>query len=109
MTDTTTTPPHDENHLIAERREKLAAWRSGGQAFPNDFSRENYAARLDELYSAKTREELEATQNEVKLSMAEQKDKDLVILVTVGAWFSPVTTSDVATLSGFSALFSPSV
>lgn len=32
------------------------------------------------------REELEATQNEVKLSMVEQKDKDLVILVTVGAW-----------------------
>jgi hypothetical protein len=32
------------------------------------------------------REELEATQNEVKLSMVEQKDKALVILVTVGAW-----------------------
>ncbi len=32
------------------------------------------------------REELEATQNEVKLLMVEQKDKDLVILVTVGAW-----------------------
>ena len=32
------------------------------------------------------REELEATQNEVKLSMVEQKDKDLVIMVTVGAW-----------------------
>lgn len=32
------------------------------------------------------REELEATQNEVKLSMTEQKDQDLVILVTLGAW-----------------------
>lgn len=32
------------------------------------------------------REELEATQNEVKLTMAEQKDDDLVILVTLGAW-----------------------
>lgn len=32
------------------------------------------------------REELEATQNEVKLSMVEQKDNDLVILVSVGAW-----------------------
>ena len=32
------------------------------------------------------REELEATQNEVKLSMIEQKDKDLVIMVSVGAW-----------------------
>lgn len=32
------------------------------------------------------REELEATQNEVKLSMVEQKDQDLVIMVSVGAW-----------------------
>jgi len=32
------------------------------------------------------REELEATQNEVKLAMAEQKDDSLVTLVTVGAW-----------------------
>ena len=32
------------------------------------------------------REELEATQNEVKLSMADQNDNDLVILVSVGAW-----------------------
>lgn len=32
------------------------------------------------------REELEATQNEVKLTMVEQKDNDLVILVTLGAW-----------------------
>lgn len=32
------------------------------------------------------REELEATQNEVKLSMVEQKDNDLVILVSIGAW-----------------------
>lgn len=32
------------------------------------------------------REELEATQNEVKLEMAEQKDDRLVSLVTLGAW-----------------------
>ena len=44
----------------------------------NDFAESNDWSAL--------REELEATQNEVKLSMAEQKDKDLVILVTVGAW-----------------------
>jgi hypothetical protein len=31
-------------------------------------------------------EELEATQNEVKLEMAEQNDDELVTLVTVGAW-----------------------
>ncbi len=44
----------------------------------NDFAENNDWSAL--------REELEATQNEVKSSMAEQKDKDLVILVTVGAW-----------------------
>jgi antitoxin (DNA-binding transcriptional repressor) of toxin-antitoxin stability system len=60
--------PVDENRLIAERREKLAAWRATGKAFPNDFSRENLAGKLDELYSAKTREELEATPIEVKVA-----------------------------------------
>ena len=60
--------PADENHLIAERREKLAAWRASGKAFPNDFSRENLAGKLDELYSAKTREELEAAPIEVKVA-----------------------------------------
>ncbi len=44
----------------------------------NDFAENNDWSAL--------REELEATQNEVKLSMAEQKDQDLVILVTIGAW-----------------------
>ena len=32
------------------------------------------------------KEELEATQNEVKLTMNEQQDKDLVVLVTLGGW-----------------------
>lgn len=44
----------------------------------NDFAENNDWSAL--------REELEATQNEVKLSMTEQKDKDFVILVTTGAW-----------------------
>ena len=51
----------DENHLIAERRAKLAEWRTDGGAFPNDFRRENTAEKLDELYGNKSREELEAT------------------------------------------------
>ena len=57
-----------ENHLVAERREKLKAWRATGKAFPNDFSRENLANRLDELYAEKMREELEAAQIEVKVA-----------------------------------------
>jgi len=60
-TPATQTPITDENHIIAERREKLKAWRDSGKAYPNDFRRENLAARLDELYGEKTKEELEAT------------------------------------------------
>ncbi|MDI5985224.1 lysine--tRNA ligase [Halomonas sp. M4R5S39] len=44
-------PQHDENHLIAERRAKLAARRehaarTGASAFPNDFRRDSLAAEL---------------------------------------------------------------
>ncbi|MDP1651116.1 MAG: lysine--tRNA ligase [Rhodocyclaceae bacterium] len=60
--------PQDENHIIAERREKLKAWRDSGRAYPNDFRRENLAGKLDELYGAKSREELEATPIEVKMA-----------------------------------------
>ena len=44
----------------------------------NDFAENNDWSAL--------REELEATQNEVKTAMAEQKDQDFVTLVTLGAW-----------------------
>ncbi|MDR2637692.1 MAG: lysine--tRNA ligase, partial [Zoogloeaceae bacterium] len=52
--------PQDENHIIAERRQKLAEWRQDGRAYPNDFRRENTAGRLHELYDGKTAEELES-------------------------------------------------
>jgi len=39
-------PPPDENAIIAERRQKLAALRAVGQAFPNDFRRTTLAAEL---------------------------------------------------------------
>ena len=58
----------DENHIISERREKLAAWRAGGRAFPNDFSRENIAGKLDEIYGEKESHELDATPVEVKVA-----------------------------------------
>ena len=60
--------PADENHLIAERRAKLAEWRRSGSAFPNDFRRENSAAKIDEVYGEKTREELDATPVEVRIA-----------------------------------------
>jgi hypothetical protein len=38
------------------------------------------------------KEELEATQNEVKLALADQQDEDLICLVTVGAWIRGLET-----------------
>ena len=58
----------DENHIIAERRAKLAEWRQSGKAYPNDFSRENTAGKIDEVYNAKTGDELTATPVEVKVA-----------------------------------------
>ena len=58
----------DENHIIAERRAKLAEWKATGKAYPNDFSRENTAGKITELYSDKTGEELEAAPVEVKVA-----------------------------------------
>lgn len=58
-------PQHDENHLIAERRAKLAerrerAERDGGSAFPNDFRRDSLAAELAAELGDKDKTELEA-------------------------------------------------
>ncbi|MCB1961210.1 MAG: lysine--tRNA ligase, partial [Rhodocyclaceae bacterium] len=68
MSENTTPPVQDENHLIAERREKLRAWRATGAAYPNDFSRENTAGKLDEVYGDKSREDLEAAPVEVRVA-----------------------------------------
>ena len=68
MSDQNSSPALDENKLIAERRQKLAEWRATGKAFPNDFSRENTAGKLDEVYGEKTVEELEALPVEVKVA-----------------------------------------
>ena len=50
----------DENHIILERRAKLAEWRSSGHAYPNDFVRKDISSQLIERYDSKTGEELEA-------------------------------------------------
>lgn len=62
------TAPIDENHIIAERRQKLAEWRQTGAAFPNDFRRQNTAGKLLELYDSKDVESLEATPVEVSVA-----------------------------------------
>ncbi|MDR3213037.1 MAG: lysine--tRNA ligase [Azoarcus sp.] len=61
-------PLQDENHIVAERREKLAQWRASGRAFPNGFARENTAGKLDELYGDKDSGVLEATPVEVSVA-----------------------------------------
>ena len=62
------TPAHDENQIIAERREKLAAIRAQGIAFPNDFERKDYATDLHAAHGATAKEVLEATPVEVQLA-----------------------------------------
>ncbi|WP_348754237.1 lysine--tRNA ligase [uncultured Aquincola sp.] len=60
MTDQATpTPAADDNKLIAERREKLAAIRREGVAFPNDFKPGERAADLQQRHSQTPNEELE--------------------------------------------------
>ena len=49
----------DANQLIAERRDKLAALRRQGVAFPNDFKPHHHAAELHQRYAQLTNEELE--------------------------------------------------
>jgi lysyl-tRNA synthetase class 2 len=59
---------NDENHLIGERRAKLAKLRERGIAFPNDFRRNALAADLLTAYGAKSGEALDAA--EVRVSVA---------------------------------------
>ena len=49
----------DDNQLIAERREKLAALRRAGVAFPNDFKPQHHAGDLHHRHSQVANEELE--------------------------------------------------
>jgi len=51
---------HDENHLIAERRAKLAKIRARGVAFPNDYRRTALAGELAAAHGAASAEALEA-------------------------------------------------
>jgi lysyl-tRNA synthetase class 2 len=60
MTDDATPGLPDENKLIAERRQKLAALRAQGQAFPNDFKRDAHAGDLAATFGDKPAEWFEA-------------------------------------------------
>ncbi len=52
-------PAEDENQIIAERRSKLNALRTCGNAYPNDFHRTALAGELHDAHDAKTHEELD--------------------------------------------------
>jgi lysyl-tRNA synthetase class 2 len=58
----------DDNHLIAERRAKLAKLRERGQAYPNGFRRNALAADLAQAYGRKSPEALAA--EAVRVSVA---------------------------------------
>ena len=58
----------EENKLVAQRKEKLAAIREQGNAFPNDFRRDNYCADLQKQYAEKTKEELAEAAIPVKVA-----------------------------------------
>ncbi|MFF7706891.1 lysine--tRNA ligase [Pseudomonas sp. NPDC007930] len=58
----------EENKLIAQRKEKLAAVRAQGQAFPNDFRRDSLCDDLQKQYADKTKEELESLAIPVKVA-----------------------------------------
>ena len=60
--------PKNENHLIAERRKKLAGIREQGAAFPNRVVREHKAADLQSEFGEKTKEELEVLDHKVSVA-----------------------------------------
>ncbi len=61
-------PELDENHVIAERRAKLARIREAGIAFPNDFVPADRAGDLLQVHQQNTREMLEASPISVSLA-----------------------------------------
>ncbi|MEM7378418.1 MAG: lysine--tRNA ligase [Pseudomonadota bacterium] len=63
-----TDSPQDENQLIAQRRQKLAALREAGNPFPNDFRRTHEAGCLQADYAA--REAAWFTDNTVEVAVA---------------------------------------
>ena len=61
-------PLQDENHVIAERREKLKAIREKGIAFPNDFKPEHFAAPLHAQFGEQENETLDTQAVVVKVA-----------------------------------------
>ncbi len=58
----------EENQLIALRKEKLAAERQKGNAFPNDFRRDSHAGDLQKSYAEQSKEALAEAAIPVKVA-----------------------------------------
>jgi lysyl-tRNA synthetase class 2 len=67
-TNNTDQPQVDENELIRQRRDKLDAWRTSTQAYPNTFKPENLASALIAEYGALEKEALEEQSVEVSIA-----------------------------------------
>ena len=59
---------HEENKLIAQRREKLHAIQQKRNAFPNDFRRDTHAQDIHTEYADTSREDLEKLARKVKVA-----------------------------------------
>ncbi|MEQ1603154.1 MAG: lysine--tRNA ligase [Methylophilaceae bacterium] len=68
MTTETTPIAAEENHVMAERREKLKAIRAQGVAFPNDYRPQHHAAKLAAEHALKENEEFEVAPVAVSIS-----------------------------------------
>ncbi len=109
---------NDENHLIAERRAKLAKLRERGNAFPNDFRRNALAGHLLTAYGAMSAQQLDAEPIRVsvagrmrakrvmgKASFAKMEDSSGAIQVflqqqVLGAVYDEFKTWDVGDVIG---------
>jgi lysyl-tRNA synthetase class 2 len=68
MNDFTGPERQDEHALIAQRREKLAALREAGNAFPNDFRRDVMAGELHAEYGGRDNAFFESTPVRVRIA-----------------------------------------
>lgn len=59
---------HEENRLVTLRREKLAAIRAKGVAFPNKFRRDSLAGDLQEQFKDHDKAALEGLNHPVKVA-----------------------------------------
>ena len=62
------TQDKEENHLIEERRKKLAELRAVEKAYPNDFKRKNLAGEIKEELDQFSKEELEKKKKKVSVA-----------------------------------------